>query len=235
MYSERVSEIIDYVTDHPIEIQAKDKMMYRGLSDLDSGRLPSVLENLSREDVVMEYKEKGSRVNSAPLTLEEAHMSDVVLALLYLSCGGLDEAHDIVLPYSWPEYTCMGGKPVLDSPASQESEYCHALVHRQEGEHVGELGMLGWSNACFWFSKTGRHQLFPSIKKNAIAIVKEHYPDNMNYVEMLGGQNKDWDPDVFTELCQKATAGDKKLVNFCEKVINMEWKTLLDHCNEKIN
>ena len=73
-------------------------------------------------------------------------------------CSGLDEAHNIVLPYSWGQPTAQAGPPVPDSPASQESSYCHALVHRKEGEHDGELGLTGWSNSCFWFKTTGQHR-----------------------------------------------------------------------------
>ena len=42
----------------------------------------------------------------------------------------MDESHNIVLPYSWPTYSEMGGEPVQGSPAIKESEYCHALIHR---------------------------------------------------------------------------------------------------------
>ena len=52
----------------------------------------------------------------------------------------------------------QAGPPVKDSPASQESSYCHALVHRKEGEYDGELGLTGWSNSCFWFKTTGQHR-----------------------------------------------------------------------------
>ena len=50
--------------------------------------------------------------------------------MLFFACGGMDESHNIVLPYSWPTYSEMGGEPVQGSPAIKESEYCHALIHR---------------------------------------------------------------------------------------------------------
>ena len=75
-----------------------------------------------------------------------------------LDISGLDEAHNIVLPYSWGQPTTQAGPPVSDSPASQESSYCHALVHRKEGEYDGELGLTGWNNSCFWFRTTGQHR-----------------------------------------------------------------------------
>ena len=63
---------------------------------------------------------------------EEEHMADVTAAMLFLGCGGMDEAHNIVLPYSWPSDTHFGGPAVKDSPAAKESEYCHALIHRYQ-------------------------------------------------------------------------------------------------------
>ena len=64
-------------------------------------------------------------------------MADVTSAMLYLACGGqekqecldlghckyiyfsgLDESHNIVLPYSWPQPQEMAnGPPILNSPA----------------------------------------------------------------------------------------------------------------------
>ena len=32
----------------------------------------------------------------------------------------------------------------IGSPAIKESEYCHSLIHRKEGDIIGELGSLGF-------------------------------------------------------------------------------------------
>ena len=70
----------------------------------------------------------------------------------------------MVLPYSWDLPTKLSGPPIPDSPASHESRYCHALIHRKEGDNESEGGMVGWQNACFWFGQTGYHPLFPTVK-----------------------------------------------------------------------
>jgi len=67
---------------------------------------------------------------------------------------GLDEAHDIVLPFSWPSPT-FAGPSIPNSPAAKESEYCHAMIHRKEGDFIGELGQLGF--------RDGSSQLFPNF------------------------------------------------------------------------
>jgi hypothetical protein len=45
-----------------------------------------------------------------------------------------------------------------------------------------------------------------------------------------------WNPDNFSELCATALKSkDAILVEFCDKVTAMEWRLLLDHCNDKVN
>ncbi len=42
-------------------------------------------------------------------------MRSCYCALLQLACGGLDECHDRITPFSWDSYTLFGGPPVLPS------------------------------------------------------------------------------------------------------------------------
>ena len=65
------------------------------------------------------------------------------------------------------------GTPILNSDATKDSAYCNAIVHRVEGQNLGELGMYGYDNACFWFEKTGYHPLFPEVQKKCIEILNE--------------------------------------------------------------
>ena len=48
------------------------------------------------------------------------------------------------------------------------------MVHRKEGEFLGELGMVGFANCHFWFGKTGFHPLYQVVKENAIEIASNH-------------------------------------------------------------
>lgn len=41
------------------------------------------------------------------------------------------------------------GKPIVNSPAAAEASYVHAIIHRQEGQCIGEFGS-GFSNANYW-------------------------------------------------------------------------------------
>lgn len=148
---------------------------------------------------------------------------------------GLDEAHDIVLPYSWPDPTEQAGQPIKDSPASHESKYAHAFVHRKEGDIQGELGMIGFDNACYWFDTTGYHPLYPLVKKKALEVAKD-YDEGVQKLalEQLGGSS--WNPDKFTKLCAMALKSkNEKLTDFCSEVTRIEWKMLVDECNNIVN
>ena len=138
----------------------------------------------------------------------------------------------------------QGGPPVPDSPASQESAYCHALVHRKEGEHDGELGLTGWDNSCFWFRTAGRHGLYPAVQARAREILVRYGGDLDGGGGRRLGERGAWDPDEFTTLCQKALAaedagekdgGGGRLEQFCNEVAGAEWKLLLDTCVKGAN
>ena len=93
----------------------------------------------------------------------------------------------------------MGGQPILNSPALKESEYCHAMVHRKEGEIIGELGMQGFSNCKFWFGKTGHHPLYSVVKSKAMSLGScadfQASAEVQNFLQQASGH--DWDPETF--------------------------------------
>lgn len=237
VYSDKVVDILQYVQEHPLHVKG-EKMFYQPTNRLDSRRLPDVIETLAPEDVIVEQAPTEARINKAPLTKKQMHMAEVTTAMLYFACGGMDEAHNMVLPYSWPSESPISGPPVLNSPAAQESEYCHALIHRKEGEYVGELGMVGWENCKFWFSRTGTHFLYPEVKTQVVEIAKLYQDKSENVVQFLNRiKNNPWDPDVLTALCAATVShnDDKHMMEFCNKATNMEWKLLLDTCNSVVN
>ena len=74
-------------------------MFYVPTSELDSKRLPEVVEGLDTVDVLIERKSQENRINIAPIGKAEEHMAEVAVAMLYFACGGMDESHNIVLPH----------------------------------------------------------------------------------------------------------------------------------------
>jgi hypothetical protein len=56
------------------------------------------------------------------------------------------------------------------------------------------------------------------------------------FSKLLVMSGSSWNPDNFSELCATALKSkDAILVEFCDKVTAMEWRLLLDHCNDKVN
>ncbi len=131
----------------------------------------------------------------------------------------------------------MGGPPVLYSPVAKESEYCHALVHRKEGEYIGELGMLGFNNCDFWFGRTGYHPLYEVVKKEAIAIGNVQKADNAKISRFVSDVSKmGWDPEIFNSLCANALKSkDQELIDFCNEIHAKEWNILMEKCNSIVN
>eukprot|EP00953_Heterococcus_sp_UTEX-ZZ885_P007016 4275-Heterococcus_DN1.PRE.3 len=104
------------------------------------GRLPKVVEEgLTAKDLL------DDGVGKEP-------WQTLTVALLYLGCGGLDETHDTVQSMT----------------NVQEANYIHALLHRREGERVGELSLRGWSNSCYWNDQTGSHPIQQQLQQKAL-------------------------------------------------------------------
>jgi len=237
MYSERVGEVLAYLEDHPINVRSQ-KMYYVATKELDQSRLPDVVEGLTSDDVVLDKQKTGGRINTDPKNKGEEHMADVTTAMLFLACGGLDESHNLVLPYSWPHDTDFGGAAIEASPAAKEAEYCHALVHRKEGDIIGELGAQGFFNCKFWFGKTGHHPLYETVKEEALKMDLSKFTQSPTvksfFHELSNGQS--WHPDAFSDLCEIALESkDKELIDFCNKLSGREWKLLMDRCNGVVN
>merc|ERR1712008_673834 len=76
VYTERVKDVLEYVGKNPINIKS-EAMLYCPPSELDSKRLPDVVEGLESEDVLLERKSAGNRINIAPINKAQEHMAQV--------------------------------------------------------------------------------------------------------------------------------------------------------------
>ena len=233
--SESVAPIVSYFRSHPLPHQGAP-LLYLSLSELPRDRLPDVIESVTcAEDMFSEDRAKrdSERVNTH-ITQEQTHNADVLLGLVYLMVGGVDEAHDLVLPYSLPFDSEWGAPAVLDSPALGNATYAHGLVHRTEGRHVGELGMVGWENARSWFGETPQdHRLFSRFSKICSATVSncELGPDDRELCEKVRGE-KAWSWNSQMDLF---TAGSQGLGVLCDRLHNLEVEMIFQHCNMIVN
>ena len=222
--SKKVTEIFEFIDEHPIPIIGQ-RMYYKKTSSLNSNRLNDISSKIETIDF--------DGLSSA----SSQHHFSVFKGLLYLGIGGLDECHNLVTPYSWSSFTSFGGKPVYNSKASQNASYAHALVHRSEGQYIGEFG-TGWNNSSFWFGSTGKHSLFPNVSKHAYntAINDKGFKNDKNIVKFTKSlKNNKWNPDGFLDLCELSVdKNDKILMKYCQDIINFEWKSLTMHCYQHI-
>ena len=135
-----------------------------------------------------------------------------LLACLYIGLDCLDEAHELVTP---------------DSSARSDAAYLHALLHRREGPHVGELGLTGFANSRYWFGVLETHPTFEKLP-SLIDEAKPHEAKPPWNLEDL--RRAPWDPDRFVRLCEDATKkNDLPVLAFCQRFQRLEWRLLLDH------
>mmetsp|Transcript_24332 Transcript_24332/g.36426 ORF Transcript_24332/g.36426 Transcript_24332/m.36426 type:complete len:153 (-) Transcript_24332:116-574(-) len=138
----------------------------------------------------------------------------------------------------------MGYGPVIsNSPAEAEASYAHSLVHRLEGPHVGEFGMVGWSNANFWSraaSSRDRGYELPlnDIRREVHTLAKLHGEDALAWFDdHMGSTCTDgaiWEPRALHQLCAEVVAGrNAHLKQFAQSAAEKEVQVLATHCLER--
>jgi len=216
MHAPKVQEVLAMAEEWPMPLEGC-KMYYRKIQDLPSGRYSA------------ELCEKLGSLDLDDISPNKDAVA-ILLGLLYLRCGGVDEAHDIVTPYSWasPEGFATG-PPVRNSTAAQDACYAHAMVHRREGEHVGEFG-TGWNNSSYWFGTVGAHPVYSQVYERAYELSRGN-SELQHHMQAHGGA---WQPRKFLKLCEEGVRSkDKAVADFCREVANTEWRCLFDYCYSK--
>ena len=145
-------------------------------------------------------------------TPEERPHRRAVLASVWLGLGMLDECHSLVQPESY---------------AGSDAAYLHALLHRREGPHVGEVSMTGFDNARYWFGVLGGHSLFPHVRDAALALARPGATP-LAVERFLDEIRTEWDPIAFCALCEAALceAEDASTSAYCVAVQEAEWTAL---------
>jgi len=159
---------------------------------------------------------------------DDADRAEVGAATLCLMVGGVDEAHNLVTPHSWPAPTTFGGPPKHNSTMSKEAAYCHVIVHRMEGTNYGEFG-TGYNNSSYWIGNafgSGKHAIFPELRKAAEEL-SSSCSDARSTLRAMG---PDWKPVTFNRLCEEALdSEDKELLDYCAAVQAKELELLYRH------
>lgn len=193
----------------------------KGLFDLGSDimtygrppqeRLPSCVQGLKLQDCLVKVPDGPFRITSLPES--EIALARLVLGMLFLAAGGLDEAH-----------------AVAQIAMRSESHYLHAMLHRQEGGALGEAGLTGWGNARYWFGVLDHHDLFddPDRPASVLKCAQIAARGDTALEEWVAGLKAGWNADAFVQLCEAAVSGDHpsgvRAEEFCRKVITAEWE-----------
>ena len=117
--------------------------------------------------------------------IRSASDADCVRSGLFLYFCALDESHIISQGIHTPS-----------------GSYWHGIMHRQEGD---------WSNAKYWFRRTGSHPVFDDLERETGAR---------------------WDPFEFVDRCSRAATGreDAREPTALQLI---EWRFLMRHCYRK--
>ena len=147
--------------------------------------------------------------------------SKTLQALIYLTHGHLDAAHEIVQRLWTPD-----------------AVYTHALLHRLEGEHYGEANMRGWSNADYWHDQQeGPHPVHAQVRElvvgnadDELAALAAASPRVQTFRATCEAKPL-WAPYIFLNLCiEGVRERDVACVRFCEHVTAAEVRLLVEAC-----
>lgn len=121
---------------------------------------------------------------------------------LLLHHGQWEEAHRIAQDLSTPE-----------------GSFWHGIIHRLEPDP---------GNAAYWFRRTGRHAVFPSLR-TAVREIEARYPQ----CRLKMGQ--DWDPFAWIDLW--GSAGRDKGSDAWRMAVEIdraEWGILYQYCVDPV-
>ncbi|CAE7209545.1 unnamed protein product [Symbiodinium necroappetens] len=160
----------------------------------------------------------------------DADKAEVAAAVLCLMLGGLDEAHNLVMPHCWATPTTFGGPPKLGSTVFREAAYGQVIVHRMEGENLGEFGS-GNLSCRYWLGQAfslgaSQHTIFAELRKDAEGFVGTCH-DSRCLLRTMGPK---WEPSLFNKLCEDVLlTEDPDTLEFCKAVQTRELQLLFEH------
>ncbi len=108
--------------------------------------------------------------------------------------------------------------PLTQSDESQTGSFWHAIIHRREAD---------FSNANYWWNRTGNHPVFDEICDLALHRVAD-FPF-LDEIRATGN----WEPRAFTTFCQKAHESGA-LKSQLEEVQRLEMRVLLEWCASQV-
>ncbi len=106
------------------------------------------------------------------------------------------EAHDLILSAAllWHDHL-DASHTVSQDLHSASGSFLHGIMHRREPDY---------SNAKYWFTRTGSHPTFPDIAERAAALLDDAGESGLRDQLIPGG---DWDSFAMVDACAAAERG----------------------------
>ena len=101
---------------------------------------------------------------------------------------------------------------IVQAIPGDEASYWHGMIHRREGD---------FENARYWFRRTGTLGVFDDIHRAASAV------------SSVVAAQPNWDPYLFTGLCEQEKYGDHDLRDTCVKLQAVEFRGMLENAWRK--
>jgi hypothetical protein len=137
----------------------------------------------------------------APARIVDRSMAEACLAGLFLMYDCFDPSHEI--------------SQSIETPTGS---YWHGILHRREPDY---------GNAKYWFRRVGSHPVFPPLARTARELAAADKPDS---VAGFLGEQTEWDPFRFIDLCAVVAAGNSTSEMLCRNVQRKECEHLFDCC-----
>jgi hypothetical protein len=140
------------------------------------------------------------------ITSEE--FSDCFRSVFLLYFSAIDESHTI-----------------SQSINSSTGSLLHGIMHRQECD---------FSNSKYWFRRTGRHELFSTLRETALGRLGEISNTSAKQLASEIGTKPEWDPFWFVDQCELVKENMvKKYEKLLVGVQLIEWQLIFSHCQRK--
>lgn len=184
-----------------------------GAMDLLSPLAHNLLK-LNRVDAYTRLVMKGQGNEEAREMLDMLQPDQLLSVPLASRQNGRAMLAGLWLWHDWLDQSHAISQDLHDATGS----FWHAMLHRREGD---------FSNSKYWFTRAGRHTIYPAIGVAAGAIINP-LPADKSYLRLL---RDGWDPGAFVDLVEEVSKDphDARLPSVVA-IQRIEWQLLFDHC-----